>query len=388
MDTNGDGKLDSNEIVGRTESYLAGLGFDTSKPILISAVAEKIRAERGEPTGNQNTNRATAPKPKVPGFGATNEKVAGFGSSANQQSLESQFSAEIIHQVEWTMQTYDRNQDGFLDESEMAAIPAGTPPLKDSDTDRDGKLSRLELAYRYQLRSQFASQNENGRDRGERLRNDQINRNRGRFSPEPSTASRDSGRSSNRSSSSGTASSDNASRTGGSSNDDKARIQKYVDNIFEKYDTDGDGKLSKSESSEIRNPPKADADGYITKEAYTAFLIDPTGSQSSSNAATSSSSTSAPATNSRPDSSRFSRNARDNGSSARNAGNNSTRDIANSSSTRSRTRNSFDDYDLDGNGMIEMHEYSDEWNDKILEEFYQKDKNRDGVITRQEWNNG
>ena len=32
-----------------------------------------------------------------------------------------------------------------------------------------------------------------------------------------------------------------------------------------------------------------------------------------------------------------------------------------------------------------MHEYSSKWDDKTVEEFYEKDKNGDGVITLKEW---
>jgi hypothetical protein len=32
-----------------------------------------------------------------------------------------------------------------------------------------------------------------------------------------------------------------------------------------------------------------------------------------------------------------------------------------------------------------MHEFSTEWDDKKVEEFYEKDKNGDGVITAKEW---
>jgi hypothetical protein len=32
-----------------------------------------------------------------------------------------------------------------------------------------------------------------------------------------------------------------------------------------------------------------------------------------------------------------------------------------------------------------MHEYSSKWDDKTVKEFYEKDKNGDGVITLKEW---
>ena len=41
--------------------------------------------------------------------------------------------------------------------------------------------------------------------------------------------------------------------------------------------------------------------------------------------------------------------------------------------------------DKDSDNQVQMHEYSSEWDDKKLKEFYAIDKNRDGVITPTEW---
>ena len=40
--------------------------------------------------------------------------------------------------------------------------------------------------------------------------------------------------------------------------------------------------------------------------------------------------------------------------------------------------------DIDGDGLIQMHEFSKKWTEKKLKEFNDKDKNGDGVISRNE----
>ncbi|MEM9366658.1 MAG: EF-hand domain-containing protein [Planctomycetota bacterium] len=48
----------------------------------------------------------------------------------------------------------------------------------------------------------------------------------------------------------------------------------------------------------------------------------------------------------------------------------------------------FSDRDVDQNGQLAMSEYTSDWNQQLVEEFYQWDQNRDGVITIQEVQSG
>jgi len=41
--------------------------------------------------------------------------------------------------------------------------------------------------------------------------------------------------------------------------------------------------------------------------------------------------------------------------------------------------------DKNENGQIEMGEFTSDWNEDKVKEFYSKDTNRDGIITRSEW---
>jgi Ca2+-binding EF-hand superfamily protein len=386
LDANGDGKLEESELSGRTERYLSGMGFDTSKPVSLTAVAEKIRSDRGE-TVETEKKKEDRPR-RVPGFGAANERVPGFGTATTAEEDISDFGQGILRQVQWVLENYDKDKNNLLDLEEIKNVPAGSPPLPESDTNRDGKLSKMELANRYRAREQFSrrNQNDNGK-RGENndrtwTRNPGVE-DRGKFSAEPNSGFR----SSNRSRSSG--SSATVDRTQRERVPDKAQIDRttrYVENIIKKYDTDGDGKLSPDEikASEIRNPPKGDPDGCVTKEAYVNFLLNPPGStqESSSSNSENSGSNSAPPNQAVDDDRRLRESSRESRFSRRENRSNVGKSRSTSESNRKVT---FEDYDEDQNGMIEMHEFAVEWDEATLQQFYAKDKNQDGVITAKEW---
>ena len=43
--------------------------------------------------------------------------------------------------------------------------------------------------------------------------------------------------------------------------------------------------------------------------------------------------------------------------------------------------------DANGDNQIQMHEFSDKWDEDVVAEYYEADKNGDGVITAAEWSN-
>ena len=135
--------------------------------------------------------------------------------------------------------------------------------------------------------------------------------------------------------------------------------------MIKQYDKDKDGKISKTEIKEMRRPPTgadSNKDGFISKEELIASL-------SGANKPSSSGSTSRNESSTRSSSSFRSRSERS----------------RSSSSSKSRRPVSFSEDDTNKDGQIQMREYSDEWNQEILEEFRKRDLNNDGVITAEEW---
>jgi len=89
--------------------------------------------------------------PRVPGFGPLQGEraVPGFGPAATATGLT--ITPEDLARADERLQRYDRNRDGYIDRSEAGNAPWREEPFQ-FDIDRDGRLSRVELARRYALR--------------------------------------------------------------------------------------------------------------------------------------------------------------------------------------------------------------------------------------------
>lgn len=385
LDSNQNGKLDPSEVSGRTAGFLRDMGFDTKDSISIDRVIEKIEKDRGEQSRRDDRSNSRSSKDKetlkTPTFGAVSEPVPSFGTGQSS-AIESMFSTDVIDQVNQTLREYDRNKDQVLDEREIGRGRWGNPSPKESDTNGDGKLSRIELMNRYRARELYQRDNDDNRDRGDdrSSRGDQRNREDGtrsryssdRYSSDRGASDRgasDRGSYGNSSSyqSRSSSSSGGSSSTNSSSSDDREKRERYAsyaDSLIKQYDKDSDGKLSKEEIGNMRRPPKnadGDGDGIITKDELVVSL---SGGATSSAAANSGSASS-------PESGR---------------GSGDFRNSRPSYSTRSsRSSGSFGGMDINENNQIEMHEFSSDWDDDKIAEFYAKDKNGDGVITLKEW---
>ncbi len=379
-DTNKNGRLDRNEFSegGRTERFLKGMGIDTSSSsISIKKIVAKAAGDRKKMEEKQNSNDPMNSGPKVPGFGV-NDGVAPrptFGA-ADVAPLTTKFSDKVIADVDQTLARYDRNKDYRLDRDEIRRARWGSPSPADSDTNGDGKLSRTELLNRYYLREQYSrdakSKSESAKDKkvedsrrsGDRRRftsssaNNSTSRSYG--SPRSSSSSRGSTRSSSRTSPTRITS----KTVGASPADDRSKYENYVSGLMKNYDKDNDGKLSKTEIKSMRRPPTAadsDKDGFISKDE----LID---SLSGKNKKTATATTTT--------------KAKTDSKSSRSG----SKSYSSSRKSRSSGRSgSFSSLDKDQDNRVEMHEFSTEWDDKKVEEFYEKDKNGDGVITAKEW---
>ncbi len=372
-DTNKNGRLDRSEFSagGRTEGFLKGMGIDTSgSSISIKKIVAKAAGDRKKMETKQASNDPMKSTPKVPGFGV-NDGVAPrptFGA-ADVAPLTTKFSDKVTHDVDQTLARYDRNKDYRLDGDEIRKARWGSPSPSDSDTNGDGKLSRTELLNRYHLREQYSrdAKSKSANPKDEKV----FATRRPTSSPTRSTSktttksygSPRSTTSSSRSSSRPSTTRSATKTVGSSSANDRKKYESYVSGLMKNYDKDGDGKLSKTEIKLMRRPPTAadsDKDGFVSKDE----LIDSLSGKSKVKA-TDSKSSSKVATKSPRSTSKSYSNSRNSRSSSKSG--------------------SFSSLDKDEDNRVEMHEFSSDWDDKKVAEFYEKDKNGDGIITAKEW---
>ena len=370
-DANNNGKIEPDEMSSNTRNWISKLGLDASKPVSISKIASRTR--KSESAKAKAAKRASTPV-KVPGFGVDSGEKSGvssfsFNSSATKTSstrngASTRYSDSVTRQVDSTMEKYDRNRNGSLDKSEQGRARWGSPKPESSDLNKDGILSRDELAKRYQGREEYYKKTSTRSNSSRKAEEDRSRRDRDRRNSRSSRSTSSSRSSSSRSSSSRstTSRSTTSSRTKSDPPKvDRAKYLKYAQSLVESYDKDEDGKLSKEEVKAMRRPPvgaDTDKDGFISEDELVDSLSGANKSKASSTSAKSSSSSSS-----------RSKYSRSRGGSSRSR----------------RGSSSFSSLDADKDGQVKMHEYSKTWNDEIVAEFYEKDKNGDGIITSKEW---
>lgn len=365
LDRNGDQRLDKNELNPRATAYLKKIGMDVSDDRIklrnISRQLERNKeasAEQAAQAGQQNPGKTL----KVPGFGLEAEEysVSGFGGAAAEgDNIE--FSQEVIDRVNGVLKVYDRNNDNIIDEEERNKARWGRPDPKESDLNGDGLLSRDELLRRYHFRGQEQDRQRSESRSGDSGRGRDSYRRREESNRSSSSRSRTTSR---------TSSSSSSSRTSRSSSANATNYENYSKSLIKRYDKDKDNRLSKKEWGEIRRPPaNADTnkDGFVTQKEYAKAL------QAAAEKGTSAASTK------KTSASRVTGVKASTGS--------KSKTTSKSKSSSKGGAGDLSKLDKDSDNQVQMHEYSSDWDDKKLKEFYEIDTNRDGVITPTEWQN-
>lgn len=341
LDANQNGKVEPSEIKDdRTRGFLEKAGVDTSKPISIKNFSRKIKKQR-DARANPNSSQKTM------GFAVDDSDREDEGNSMGfavsdeerqpaERSRTRQFSPGAKKMLEWVMTNYDKNKDGKIDKNEIKAARWSDPPAEDSDTNKDGSLSRTELLIRYQNREDAKEKRKKSTDK--------------RRSRSRSTRTSESGRTSS------------SSKTKNSKGDRDVRqgYENYANGLFKRYDKDKDGFLDAKEIEDMRRKPDmaadANKDKKISKDELVESYLEKAGQGGKSKA----------------------RSSR--GFSKKSDRSSST------SSSNPKVRPQLTSKDVNRNGQIEMSEFAKEWTVDTVKDFYDKDKNKDGVITAKEWN--
>jgi hypothetical protein len=279
MDTNGNGTLEPDEMQGRARFFLERMaqsvpGMSLDRPIPLNRLTEAFermrqerfgggssrggsdrgdsdRGDRGSSSSSSSSSSQQSEDLLVPGFGVelALDPVPGFGQGAAQFAVRIEESD--YREADQTLARNDSNKDGVLDKEEISRGRWRDDPTL-QDRNRDGKLSRTELALRYAMR--------------------RIDREGG--SSKSSSGSSSGSRSSSSSSSSSRSSGSTSSRSGSSSSTDP-RLEGLLRSVFERYDRNRNGEFEKDEWSSFRtNPAEADKnrDGKISRSEISNWL--------------------------------------------------------------------------------------------------------------------
>ena len=387
LDANNNGQLDPNEQ-GRARPFLERIaretgGLDLNRPIPLQSLASKIQQMQGGGGSDQSRDRsrsrdrgssparnsgdrrydddaASAAEGLVPGFNEIPEDLippVGFGSKAeylNVDVIQADFD-----EADNTIKRYDRNRNGVLEQDEIrnAKWIYGNP--MNQDRNGDGKLTKSELAVRYSIRRDTQS----AQAREKALRDSQNPQSR-----PPQSG----GQPQSRSSSSGGS---RGGSWGGSSQGGSDRMAQFADGIFQRYDTNKSGVFEKDEWKNFRTDPSGwdfNKDGKITRDELVKGMSERFGGSRSSG---------------RDRSSESGRTTWNGGGEKAPAGGGSGESPK---SYRFKTAHErlpegipqwFREGDKNKDGQIAMSEYSGQWNEKTLAEYYVYDKNRDGLVT-------
>jgi Ca2+-binding EF-hand superfamily protein len=290
----------------------------------------------------------------------------------------SDFDPEMLQKADKILETFDRDENGFLDGDEISRLTWKSPPPETSDLNRDGRLSKMELAKRFTLAEQTSQKSGSSRardnsaarglrssskvtsnsdSRSRRSKYDSVapsDQNRGRRDRERDTRRFEKRDTPQPASSAVAKAKANARSAQG--------YAKYVDRSFKKYDTNSDGRLDKKElaaSSLLKKAKDTDGDGFISKQEAITLVSGGKVKAPVASPAIKNPSPRKPQTN---------------------------RTLAKASKSSSGKRSSLSDKDTNADGQIQMHEYTDTWTDEKLEEFREKDTDGDGLLSPAEWN--
>jgi len=408
MDANKNGQIDPEEMSDRSRPFLEQAaqraGLDPKKPIPISKLVEapsggesgqpggtpgtpppgppesssdgdrRDRGDRGNERSDRDRDRdrdrsrdesrssssgssSSSKTPTVPGFGSDTKlpKAVGFdapspSASAANAAFAQKYDRRVIEMLDGMLKEYDRNRDDILDEEEMKKMNWRSDP-KESDINKDGKLSRTELADRLAKR----------------------------FQAERGPASGGS----------------SASPAGGSNqqSEEYQRVKKYAESLLKQNDSNSNGLLEKNEWSEVKSITKdtdTNNDGIVTLDELVAKLSSfgkSSGSTASSGSASPSSSpsSSSPSPGSGPGGSRYGSGGPSRYGSSASTSKPGDRKTYRALSPLERLPKGLPDWfarnDADGDGQVHMSEYTTSWTDAKAEEFTKLDLNGDGFIT-------
>lgn len=268
--------------------------------------------------------------------------------------LEKRYDPRVIEYVERMLKDYDKNGDGYIDSIEWKDGKWSTPP-ETSDTNKDGRLSKVELCERVARRFGLTA---------------------------PPSSSSSSGFGSGSSSSTSSTSPSSSSSSGSSS--DAAKIRGWAEGMVKQHDKNRNGVLDRDEWDGLRAEHReadTNKDGVITVDELVLKLQAYSSGSSSSTTGRRYSRGGSSSSGSGSSDRRSSWTSRSSSSSSKPTDRKDYR----LSTALDRLPKGLPDWflrnDADGDGQIAMSEYAVTWTDATAEEFQKYDLDGDGFIT-------
>jgi len=168
FDRNNNKMIDPEEAEGPARFFLERLAqsnpkIDLSRPVPIDTLTKEIEKMRGG-MPEQESGGPAKPELLVPDFSveAAPAMVEGFGSTSAQFNVK--VEERDLKEAEERIRRFDKNSDGILSKEELEGNRWGDDPLQ-FDRNGDGKLTKSEMAVRYAKRrtdEQAAQSNQQG----------------------------------------------------------------------------------------------------------------------------------------------------------------------------------------------------------------------------------
>lgn len=356
MDTNKDGKLSQDEIPSSSRAAVLRIaneaGLDPSKSISLSKLERRLEKDRKTAEkGESKPNTTSSPKTSR-GFGTSDSKTSKSSRGFSPESGSSR-DPRVKTYVESMFRSSDKNKNGFIDGDELKSIRTKDDPTK-WDANKDGRLSKSEVT------KHVAGDKSKSKSSGSS------------FKSSNSTTTRNTA----------------TSKKTSSSNRYQDRYKRYAANLIKRYDKNKNNFLERDEWGKVSKAEEADKnrDGVLTVDEFAEHLKGMSSSSSSSKKKETKSTSKSSKSEKREE-----RSSRDDRKSRRRTTSTPSDGVRRSYRARSAEEllpsglGSLWDKDKNGNGQIEMSEFTSSWTDSKAREFVKLDLNDDGVLTAQEY---
>lgn len=171
FDRNGNGMIDPDENNGIAGVMLQRLAqanpsIDLKKPVPLDKVREAFESMRGGGRGDSSSSAESETELLVPDFSLDFVPIPPDGFGAISSALNVKIEDRDIQEAEERVRRYDRDRDNKLSKQELASGRWSDDPMQ-YDRNKDGFLTATELAARYaNRRIEDEERRENGGGRG------------------------------------------------------------------------------------------------------------------------------------------------------------------------------------------------------------------------------